>query len=120
MEERNLSQEELIIMCTIWNENSLSSISDMTHKINKKYGVRWKNPMTVLVLERLMRWGYADLRKTGAGIEIVAVVSQQEYAEAQIRYGRMRKSIFEAAFSKDNALSLEEVDRLRDLIDELE
>lgn len=120
MEDRRLSRDEIFIMSILWKDRQVSSLGYLTDVLNKKYSFGWKNPMTALVLGRLIRWGYADIRNTESGKEIIALVSQQEYAEMQIRYSRMRRTLFDAAFSKENPLELEEVTHLRDLIDQLE
>ncbi len=118
---KKLPESELETMLVVWHSEIPVRGSDLAAALVKSRG--WNKSTVFTLLLRLVEKGFLECRKEGKNNYYRPLVSEQEYRAYESRsmldrfYAGSVKNFF-AAFCSENNLSKEELEQLRQLVDE--
>ncbi len=120
-----LSACEAPIMKLIWESNPDISIPELTKQLNVRYGKDYARTTVVTFLTRLAGKGYVTTERRGRVSYARALKSEQEYKQALASkqtefwfHGSLAE--FVQALSMSAPITKEELQRVRELLDEME
>ena len=122
---RDLSNSEIQIMREVWSNGEDIAVLDIVDRIDQKYGKKHKPSTMRTFLGRLTEKGYISTYRTGRYSYVHALVTEQQYKEMlaskQVKewFGGSLTE-FVSCFRKNQNISEEEANRLREYINELD
>lgn len=118
---KKLPESELETMLVVWHSEIPVRGSDLAAALVKTRG--WNKSTVFTLLLRLVDKGFLECSKEGKNNYYRPLISEEEYRACESRsmldrfYAGSVKN-FVAAFCSENSLSKEELDQLRQLVDE--
>lgn len=115
--EKKLFDGELKLMELLWEQEPVSA-KELSAQAGELFG--WNKNTTYTVLKRLEAKGF--IKRNNPGFVCVSLLSQKDARKAETRgiidkfFGGSRKALF-SALIEDEALSAEEIEALRQMIE---
>ncbi len=124
MKRRNITNSELVIMNALWEEDGVKTLMEILATIHDVYGKDWKVQTVSTFLKRLVEKGYVSFYRQGRQYYYRAEKQKDEcFTEEVQNYATIWQhtpSDFVLAFSRGGKLDEKEIQRLKDLIEEME
>lgn len=119
-----LTSAETIVMKTIWDAEEELSLSDIVERANANYDKSWKPQTVSTYLAKIVQKGFISMRRSGRRILYDVLIKEEDYRKVQTQQfiefwnqGSVRK--FLETFYKDRTVTKEEIEDLKELINEL-
>lgn len=119
-----LTSAETIVMKTIWDAEEELSLSDIVERANANYDKSWKPQTVSTYLAKIVQKGFISMRRSGRRILYDVLIKEEDYRKVQTQQfiefwnqGSVRK--FLESFYKDRTVTKEEIEDLKELINEL-
>lgn len=123
MEERVMTECELLVMKVIWESEQELSLRTISERVNSNYGKEWKAQTVSTFLTRLVHKGFLTMERRGRQFFYFPTISEDEYGKKEVVkcvdfWHEGRVSGLLAAFSEVRELTAEDKDEIRRLLDE--
>ena len=109
MNAKQLTAAETIVMKCIWDADHEMSLAEIVKNANEGYGKEWKPQTVSTYLAKLCIKNYIQMKRVGRTITYEVLITQD---------GSLKQFI--TAFYKDEPASKDEIEELRNAIEELE
>ena len=125
MEGKDLSTCEAQIMKVIWDQKEEISVPQLIDLFQERYQKNYKRTTVITFLTRLIKKGYISTHRSGKVSYIHIEKDMEEYrSDLSARgldfwYGGSPSAAM-SAFAKDNAISKEEIRKIREILDDLD
>lgn len=124
MEERDMTDCELMVMKTAWSSDEPLSMKEITTRVNAEYKRDWKTQTVSTFLARLVKKGFLTMERRGRVFFYHPEVSEEDYGKKEIAKcvnfwggGRIDKLL--AAYAGVRRYTEEEKQCIRELLNEL-
>lgn len=122
MEERSITDCELLVIKVIWGNEEAMSIKDIQARVNNQYNKEWKIQTVSTFLARLVRKNYLRMERRGRSFFYYPLVTEEEYGRMEIvkcvdMWGNGKINALLSAFSAVRGLTEEEKQSIREIID---
>lgn len=122
MEERHLTECEVVIMKVIWSKGHDVSLSEILEAVNSRYNKNWKPQTVSTFLTRLVKKEFLTMYRQGRAFLYRPMVSELAYGEEQIEkcadlWSNNSADLFISALNKQRKLRKDEVQRIRAILD---
>ena len=125
MKLEKLTDCEELVMKTVWDAEEELSLMEVMARVNDKYHKDWKPQTVSTYLAKLCIKNYIQMKRVGRTITYEVLITQEDYKSEQAREfvafwnnGSLKQFI--TAFYKDEPASKDEIEELRNAIEELE
>ena len=125
MNAKQLTAAETIVMKCIWDADHEMSLAEIVKNANEGYGKEWKPQTVSTYLAKLCLKNYIQMKRAGRTITYEILITEEDYKSEQAREfvafwnnGSLKQFI--TAFYKDEPASKDEIEELRNAIEELE
>lgn len=125
MENCVLSECELLVMKVIWRSKEPLSLQGIVAGVNETYKRGWKQQTVSVFLGRIVKKNLLTSERRGRQFFYYPTMTEEEYCQAEaVKCVDMlsdgRADIFFAALAQARVLTMEEKERIRGLLNELE
>lgn len=125
MEKKDLSPCEARLMKVIWDQKEEISVSRLMVLFEERFQKNYKRTTVATFLSRLIEKGYISTHRNGKMTYIHVEKDMEEYRSNLASRGIAfwydgSPSAAISAFAKDNAISKEEIRKIREIIDDLD
>ena len=125
MENYALSECELLVMKVIWKSKEPLSLQGIVEGVNGTYKRGWKQQTVSVFLGRIVKKNLLTSQRRGRQFFYYPTMTEEEYCRAEAvkcvdMLGDGKADIFFAALARGRALTEDEKERIRGLLNELE
>lgn len=122
MEERAITDCELLVIKVIWGNEEAMSIKDIQSRVNSQYNKEWKIQTVSTFLARLVRKNYLRMERRGRSFYYYPLVSEEEYGRMEIvkcvdLWGNGKIHALLSAFSEVRGLTDDEKQKIREIVE---
>ena len=125
MENYALSECELLVMKVIWRSEETLSLQGIVERVNETYKRGWKQQTVSVFLGRIVKKNLLTSERRGRQFFYYPTMTEEEYCQEEaVKCVDMlsdgKADIFFAALAQARALTEEEKERIRGLLNELD
>ena len=122
MEDKLLSECELLVLDVIWKSDELMTIQEIAEKVNHIHHKDWQVRTVSVFLHRITKKGYLTLERKGRTYYYHPVMTEEEYQQQEIvkcvnTWSSGRADLFLCALMRERPLTETEKERIRGMID---
>ena len=122
---REISGCETLIMKTVWDSKKELSTPELIDALRVRYGKNYARTTVVTFLQRLAEKGYVETYRKGRIAYVRALKTEKEYmnkflSEAEQFWFEGDSSHLMAALCDTKKLSKDEIERIRELLDDVD
>lgn len=81
---QRVTECELLVMKGIWSKNYDMALPEIMNTVNEAYGKQWAPQTVSTFLKRLVNRGYLSMTRKGRSFYYHELISEEEYASAEI------------------------------------
>lgn len=121
-ESMHLTECEVVIMKCIWAKDYDLALPEILADVNIKYNKSWKPQTVSTFLNRLVKKDFLNMYRQGRTFLYHPLVEELTYGEEQIEkcadlWSKNDADLFLSALNKQRKLRKDEVQRIRELLD---
>lgn len=123
-DKTNLTECEQLVMKIIWESAEELTLPDIVKGVNERFGKSWKPQTVSTFLARLVRKNFLTSYRSGRTFFYQPIVSEKDYGDKMIKrcvefWGNNNAGDLLCALSDKRGLRDDEIDKIKELIDEL-
>ena len=121
----NLTECEQLVMKVIWNSEEELTLPDIVKAVNETYQKEWKPQTVSTFLARLVKKNYLNSYRSGRTFYYQSLVEEKTYGHKMIEncvefWSNNNAGDLICALSEERKLRKDEVDKIKQLINELD
>ncbi len=121
----NLTECEQLVMKVIWNSSEELTLPDIVKAVNDTYQKEWKPQTVSTFLARLVKKNFLTSYRSGRTFYYQSLISEKTYGNKMIEncvefWSNNNAGDLLCALNEGRKLRADEVEKIKDLIDELD
>lgn len=124
-DKTTLTDCEQLVMKVIWNSSEELTLPDIVKAVNETYQKEWKPQTVSTFLARLVKKNFLQSYRSGRTFFYQSLVSEKAYGNRMIEncvefWGNNNAGDLLCALNEERKLRADEVDKIKELINELD
>jgi predicted transcriptional regulator len=125
MEDRGMTECELLVMKVIWSSDRNLSMKEVTELVNSTYGKSWKTQTVSTFLARLVRKEFLTMERKGRVFYYQPTILEADYGKKEIEkcvnfWGAGKINSILAAFSEVRKFTKDEKEQIQSLLNDMD
>ncbi len=123
--DEELTKVEIAVMQTIWAADEELRMGQIRERMNKKLPKPWAPQTMTSYLQRLVKKGFLLMKRKGRSYVYEVLIPEDAFLQKEMSrftdtWGQHSPASFLAAFNRDHALTEEQKEEIRKMIDDFD